>query len=86
MNLLLPKPEYRKQRERRKRELKRKDRDLQIWASKQMCSVEGCANRAEGHHKIPRRYLKIRHDKSNILTICRYHHRLLHDGHLTFLI
>ena len=78
--MMFPKPNYKAQRNKRRNEIKRKDMEISKWASEQRCSIDGCYNQAEPHHLIPRRFLETRHDKTNIRLLCRYHHRLLHDG------
>jgi 5-methylcytosine-specific restriction endonuclease McrA len=65
----------------RKRERKRKDRELQQSIGAGIC--ERCNQWAEqrtGHHKIARRNLSVRWDMENIEKLCYRCHQLRHEG------
>ena len=73
MTLLFPKPQYRKEQLKRKRELREKDREFQSKATGS-CIVPLCPRPCGKHHTVKRRHKESRHDPSKAIDICWFHH------------
>ncbi len=83
----LPKINYRKQKAKLKRELKKKDREFQSIPEDAICAValsgkiiEQCVGDIAKHHIIRRRNKELRHSEENTLLLCTLHHGILHAG------
>lgn len=83
----IPKPSVKKNRSRRKRELKKKDKQFQESVPEDATCIAGlkglemnienmhpCVGSIVRHHLIGRRNIDTRHQEGNSLLLCTYHH------------
>lgn len=64
----------------RKREIKRKDKELSVKTRTERCEKCGRIGMTDPHHKIRRRFMATRFDPSNIIRLCRICHSLTHSS------
>ena len=83
----LPKINYKKQKAKLKRDLRKKDREFQSIPEDAICVValngkiiDQCVGDIVKHHIIRRRNMELRHKEENTLLLCTGHHGILHGG------
>ena len=90
----LPKINYRKQKAKLKRDLRKKDKQFQesipegaSCAVAKIAGTQKCVGSLTRHHLVKRRFLQERHKESNSLILCHYHHieDLHRHGEKTFM-
>ena len=80
-----PKPSYRKSRNKRKRDLKSLDKQIQIATMNVPCVVaNGCIGQTSAHHVVTRSDKSKRHDPNNLIPLCVSCHRRFHDNPVKF--
>ena len=89
MPLLFPKPQSKDRPNlRRKREIKKRDREYQKSLSPfaRCVANNGCFGKCIKHHKKRRRFLNTRWNDQNALVLCISHHSEIHQiGEKTFM-
>lgn len=76
MTLLFPKPRRQdRPGEIRKRDIRRKDRQLSKETETYVCEECGATGKTDPAHVVPRRFQLLRHDRKNVKRKCRRCHR-----------
>lgn len=75
---MLPKPDYKRQRRRRRAAIKRADKAFQIAGETHFCSVGHYSIQTTSHHLKGRRHIATRWDRDNTIRLCYAHHEECH--------